>query len=161
MAGRMHKAAQPRHYLEKARETFAHANAIGLHHGIYIVFNFPARPPRRCARRRPGSRASPATRDRWRAGCRARRSSSCRGTPAWTRRTTNAEIYGTEIHNPDWWRREGDHYSLATSVLPSAAWRGREHELATFQQWNQVINATWSARYSPEVLAFRQRFYVG
>src|SRR5439155_13118990 len=45
MTARMEKAAHPRKYLEKARETLTHASAIGLAHGIYLVFNFPGETP--------------------------------------------------------------------------------------------------------------------
>ncbi|MSP59237.1 MAG: radical SAM protein [Myxococcales bacterium] len=161
MAARMQKAAQPRTYLERARETFEQANAIGLHHGIYIVFNFPGEAPETVRETQAwleSLAAAPGPMAGW---------LSCQtffmlpGTPAWTRMATNAQLYGTEVAHPDWWRREGDHYALATAVLPSAAWRGREHELGAFQSWNQAINALWSSRYTPEVMAFRTRFYVG
>ncbi len=54
--------------------------------------------------------------------------------------------FGTEIRNPAWWKQPGDHYALATEVLPSAAWRGRETELGAFNDWNQAVNARWCAR---------------
>jgi radical SAM superfamily enzyme YgiQ (UPF0313 family) len=161
MAARMHKAAQPRTYLARSRATFAHANAIGLHHGIYIVFNFPGETPETMRETMDWLEAMPAP-----TGCMAGWL-SCQtffilpGTPAWTRRELDARVYGTEIANPGWWRRESDHYALATAVLPSAAWRGREHELAQFQPWNQLMNASWSSRYRPEVMDFRRRFYLG
>jgi radical SAM superfamily enzyme YgiQ (UPF0313 family) len=161
MAARMEKAAQPRGYLERAREIFLHANAIGLHHGIYIVFNFPGETPETVRETQAwleGLTATPGPMAGW---------LSCQtffilpGTPAWRRRAENAARYGTEIEFPDWWRREGDHHALATAILPSSAWRGREHELRAFWPWNQAVNAAWSARYTAEVMAFRARFYVG
>jgi hypothetical protein len=161
MAYRMEKAAQPRRYLERAREIFLAANEIGLHHGIYIVFNFPGETPdtvRETQTWLASLGAQPGPMAGW---------LSCQtffilpGTHAYSHMAENAATYGTEIANPDWWRLEGDHYSLATKVLPSAAWRGREAELAGFQQWNHRVNAAWSARYTPEVLAFRNAFYVG
>jgi radical SAM superfamily enzyme YgiQ (UPF0313 family) len=161
MVARMEKAAQPRHYLDRAREMFAHANAIGLHHGIYIVFNFPGETPETVRETQAWIEslgATPGPMAGW---------LSCQtffilpGTPSYFRMAENARIHGTEITNPEWWKREGDHYSLATAVLPSAAWRGREAELSAFQRWNMSINAAWSARYTAEVMAFRARFYVG
>jgi B12 binding domain/Radical SAM superfamily len=161
MVARMEKASRPDTYLAQARAVFDHANAIGLHHGIYIVFNFPGETPDTMREtqawledlaRAPGPLAG------WLA---------CQtffilpGTPAWTRRARYATEYGTEIGCSDWWRREGDHYALATAVLPSAAWRGREAELSAFNGWNQAINAAWSARYPPAVAAFRRAFYLG
>jgi hypothetical protein len=161
MAYRMGKAAHPRRYLERAREMFLAANEIGLHHGIYIVFNFPGETPDTVRETQTWLESlgdSPGPMSGW---------LSCQtffilpGTQAYFRMAENAAQYGTEIANPDWWRREGDHYALATKVLPSASWRGRETELADFQQWNHRINAAWSARYTPDVLAFRNQFYVG
>lgn len=161
MAARMEKAAHPGRYLEKAREMLRHADAIGLLHGIYIVFNFPGETPETMRETQAwleelGNHQGPMA--AW---------LSCQtffilpGTPAWTRMAQNAAEYGTEIANLDWWKRVGDHYALATDVLPSAAWRGRESELSSFQDWNQSINAWWFSRYPPEVLAFRARFQGG
>jgi hypothetical protein len=66
----------------------------------------------------------------------------------------NAAAYGTKVRYPRWWAEEGDQYALATDVLPSRAWRGREDQLRTFEGWNQQINAAWVARYPAEVSAF-------
>ena len=55
---------------------------------------------------------------------------------------------------------EGDHHALATDVLPSASWAGREDELRSFVAWNHEINARWSARYPSRVQRFRHDFYV-
>jgi hypothetical protein len=161
MVARMEKAANPGRYLEKAREMLKHADAIGLLHGIYIVFNFPGETPETMRETQRwleelGNHQGPMA--AW---------LSCQtffilpGTPAWSRMANNAAEYGTEIANLDWWKRKGDHYSMATAVLPSAAWRGRESELSSFQAWNQSINAWWLSRYPPEVLAFRDRFQDG
>ena len=161
MVARMEKAANPRRYLEQAREMLKHADAIGLLHGIYIVFNFPGETPETMRETQRwleelGNHQGPMA--AWLA---------CQtffilpGTPAWSRMAKNAAEYGTEIANLDWWKRKGDHHSMATAVLPSAAWRGRESELSSFKAWNQSINARWFSRYPPEVLAFRDRFQGG
>ncbi len=161
MAARMEKATLPKRYLESARATFAEANRIGLPHGIYLVFNFPGETPettqetmRFIASLDPGSGPLAG----W---------LSCQtffilpGTPAWSRMAHNAKSYGTEIANLDWWKQQGDHYALATAVLPSAAFQGREAELGFFQGWNHAINALWTSRYPEEVRTFRERFYTG
>ena len=83
------------------------------------------------------------------------------GTPAWHQMAANAERYGTKVACPDRWKREGNHYALATDVLPSAEWRGHESELGGFAVWNQALNAAWSQRYPPQVLEFRRKFYGG
>jgi radical SAM superfamily enzyme YgiQ (UPF0313 family) len=161
MVAQMDKAAQPRRYLERARELFAHANAIGLHHGIYIVFNFPGETPETVRETQAWLEAVGAGTGPLAGWLSCQTFFMLPGTPAWHRMAENARRFGTEVAHPDWWRREGDHYALATAILPSAAWRGREAELMAFQPWNQAVNAAWSARYPPEVLAFRARFYVG
>jgi radical SAM superfamily enzyme YgiQ (UPF0313 family) len=161
MAGRMEKAANPARYLAQARDAFGYANRIGLHHGIYIVYNFPGETPETVRETQAWLEslgAEPGPMAGW---------LSCQtffilpGTPAWSRMAENAARWGTEVRHPDWWRQPGDHYSLATAVLPSAAWRGREDELTAFQPWNQSVNAAWSSRYTREVLEFRTRFYIG
>ena len=45
MVTRMQKAVSPEKYLERAHETLTTANAIGLPHGIYIIFNYPGETP--------------------------------------------------------------------------------------------------------------------
>jgi hypothetical protein len=69
--------------------------------------------------------------------------------------------WGTEVRHPRWWREEGDAYALATDVLPSHAWRGREGELSDYLQWQNDLNEKWFRRYRPEVRAFRERFFAG
>jgi hypothetical protein len=66
--------------------------------------------------------------------------------------------YGTEVRHPRWWLERGDHHALATDVLPSAAFRGREGEAQAFQQWQASINVRWMMRHTAEVLAFRHAF---
>ncbi len=157
----MGKATQPETYLERARDTFGHANRIGLHHGIYIIFNFPGETPETTRETQRwleslGDGGGPMA--GW---------LSCQtffilpGTDSYTRLPEHAATHGTTIAHPTWWTEPGDHYRLATASVPSAAWRGREHELQAFRAWNEQINARWSARYTPEVMQFRQRFYLG
>lgn len=161
MIRHMGKAARPEVYLERARATFEHANRIGLHHGIYLIFNFPGETPETTRQTQawitslgegPGPMAG------W---------LSCQtffvlpGTDSYARMPELATALGTRVAHPTWWREEGDHYRLATDVVPSAAWVGREAELHAFRGWNADINAAWSARYPAEVAAFRARFYLG
>jgi radical SAM superfamily enzyme YgiQ (UPF0313 family) len=161
MVARMEKAARPRHYLELAREMFEHASAIGLHHGIYIVFNFPGETPETMLETQAwletlGGGGGPMA--GW---------LSCQtffilpGTSSWFRMEENARLYGTVIACPEWWKVDSDHRTLATAVVPSAEWYGREEDLWSFQRWNYELNAAWSARYTREVLAFRNQFYLG
>lgn len=161
MAARMEKAAQPKRYLGHAREMFRYANKIGLHHGIYIVFNFPGETPATMRETQDwleslGEGGGPMA--GW---------LSCQtffilpGTQSWFRMDVNARLYGTVIVYPEWWKVEGDQRMLATAVVPSAEWYGREDELWSYQRWNYYLNVSWTQRYTPEVVAFRNRFYVG
>lgn len=160
MVERMGKAADPERYLASSRELLDYANAIGLHHGVYLVFNFPGETPASAREARAfidgiGGKRGPMS--GW---------LSCQtffilpGTDAFLRMAENAVAYGTEIRNPAWWKRAGDHHGLATDVLPSAAWRGREDELRAFVEWNHGVNARWTGRYPVEVLRFRHEFYT-
>jgi hypothetical protein len=67
--------------------------------------------------------------------------------------------YGTEIRHPTWWREARDHNQLATDVLPSHAYRGREHELRDFKKWQDRVNVARYARYSNQVTSFMRAFY--
>jgi radical SAM superfamily enzyme YgiQ (UPF0313 family) len=160
MVARMGKSAQPRRYLERARETLDHASAIGLHHGVYVIFNYPGETPETTRETRAWLEALGA-----RGGPMAGWLSSqtffiLPGTRSWARMTDDAREHGTVIGYPGWWRHAGDHYTLATSNIPSAAWYGREEELGAFRPWNDDLNARWSRRYPPEVLEWRRRFYL-
>jgi radical SAM superfamily enzyme YgiQ (UPF0313 family) len=159
MVERMEKAANPRLYLARSREVLQHANGIGLNHGIYIVFNFPGETPDTMRETQDfidGLAVSGPT-SGW---------LSCQtffilpGTQAFTQMAENARTHGTRIRHPGWWRERGDHHALATDVLPSASWAGREDELRRFMPWNSEVNARWSARYPADVRQFRFNFYV-
>ncbi len=161
MVQRMEKAANPGVYLARSREVLAHADDIGLHHGVYIVFNFPGETPQTQRETRDfidGLGGEDGSMSGWLA---------CQtffilpGTHAFDRMDTNTATYGTKIRHPVWWREIGDHHALATDVLPSAAWVGREDELCSFAEWNQDVNDRWSGRYSSDVRQFRHTFYVG
>jgi hypothetical protein len=83
------------------------------------------------------------------------------GTHAYLHMAENAAAFGTEIRNPTWWKERGDHHALATDVLPSAAWRGREAELRAFQAWNHAVNSRWCLRCPMDVMRLRAEFYIG
>ena len=89
------------------------------------------------------SKASPGRAVRRAAGSRARR----------------LHPYGTEIRNPTWWRETRDHNALATDVLPSEAFRGREDELLAFKPWQQDVNVRRTERYSMATFTFLRDFY--
>jgi radical SAM superfamily enzyme YgiQ (UPF0313 family) len=159
MVERMEKAGNPQLYLARSREVLEHANRIGLNHGIYIVFNFPGETPQTTRETQDfiDGLAVSGPMSGW---------LSCQtffilpGTQAFTQMAGNARTYGTRIRHPGWWRETGDHHALATDVLPSASWAGREDELRRFIPWNHEVNARWSARYPSKVRQFRHNFYV-
>ena len=158
MVERMEKSPDAERYLARSRELFQHANAIGLPYGVYLIFNFPGETPATSRQARKfidsiGRSAAPMS--GW---------LSCTsffilpGTNAFLRMTENAAAHGTRIRHPRWWTEVGDHYGLATDVLPSRAWHGHENQLRAFEGWNQRVNAGWVARYPAEVTEFCQKF---
>ena len=161
MIARMEKAANPARYLQSAREIFAHANRLGLHHGVYLVFNFPGETPATAAETRAFIDSLHPEEGRHAGWLSAQTFFILPGTPAWNRRDWSAQFNGSRLYHPEWWKVRGDHYSLATAQLPHRDWQGREHELAAFVPWNQAVNARWSQAYSPEVSRFREQFYIG
>ncbi len=161
MVERMEKSANPERYLAKYREVLVYADAIGLPHGVYLVFNFPGETPETTRETQHfidslGGEDGPMS--SWLS---AQTFFILPGTQAFEQMAENTASYGTEIRHPNWWKERGDHYALATDVLPSAAWIGREDELSAFNWWNQAVNTRWTARYSAEVQCFREAFYVG
>ena len=154
MVERMQKSPDAARYLARARDLLRTANSIGLPHGIYLIFNFPGETP-------ATSRQAQAFIDEighpaggmsgWLS---AQTFFILPGTSAFLKMREHAAAYGTKIRRPRWWAEEGDQYALATDVLPSRAWRGREDQLRTFEGWNRQTNAAWVARYPVEVSTF-------
>ena len=159
MVERMEKSPDAERYLARSRELLQHANAIGLPHGIYLIFNFPGETPatsRQAQKFIDGVGRGGGSMSGWLS------SGSffiLPGTSAFLRMAENAATYGTKIRHPRWWVEAGDHYGLATDVLPSRAFRGHEHRLRAFEGWNQRVNAGWVARYPADVTEFCQAFY--
>lgn len=159
MIERMEKSADADRYLARSREILEYADTIGLLHGIYLVFNFPGETPdtafeTRSFIQRLGTENS--VRSGWLS---AQTFFILPGTNAFERMAENAACYGTEIRYPHWWEETGDHYALATDILPSSAWIGREDELYDFDLWNRKINTAWMAHYPDEVQRFRDAFF--
>lgn len=159
MVARMQKAANPSHYLGRARETLEVANALSLPHGVYIVFNYPGETPETVRETQTYIESLDA------GGGPMSGFLSCQtffilpGTSSYFEMAHDAAAFGTEIRHKTWWKEPGDHYRLATDVVPSAAWRGRESELTAFRHWNQAVNQRWCSRYPAEVTQFRQAFH--
>ena len=70
------------------------------------------------------------------------------------------ERFGTEIRHPTWWRETSDHNVLATDVLPSRAFRGREDELGAWKQWQERVNVRRAQRFSAGTFGFLKDFYA-
>jgi radical SAM superfamily enzyme YgiQ (UPF0313 family) len=161
MVQRMHKAALPEVYLSRSKQTLEDANAVGLHHGVYLIFNYPGETPETVAETKAyvdsiGAGGGPMS--GWLS---AQSFFILPGTASYRAMAEDAARYGTEIRQPEWWRQRGDHHTMATDLLPSAAWRGREEELLAFFQWNEQVNARWAQRYPMDVLRFRYLYYYG
>jgi radical SAM superfamily enzyme YgiQ (UPF0313 family) len=161
MIERMEKSADAERYLAKYREILGYADAIGLLHGVYLIFNFPGETPdtvyeTQCFIDSLGLEGGPMS--GWLS---AQTFFILPGTDTFNRMPEYAASYGTQIRHPNWWKEKGDHYTLATDVLPSAAWIDRQDELHAFNQWNEGVNARWIAQYPAEVLRFCSAIYTG
>jgi radical SAM superfamily enzyme YgiQ (UPF0313 family) len=158
MVERMEKSPDAARYLARSRELFQHANAIGLPHGIYLIFNFPGETPATSRQARAFIDGIGAGRGSTSGWLSAQTFFILPGTSAFLRMKENAAAYGTKIRHPRWWAEAGDHYGLATDVLPSRSWKGHEHQLRAFEGWNQRVNAGWVTRYPAEVTEFCRVF---
>jgi radical SAM superfamily enzyme YgiQ (UPF0313 family) len=159
MARRMVKSPDPGGYLRRSRETIAYANAIELVHDTYVLFNFPGETPHTTRETQDfvasiGNAGGPSS--GW---VSSQSFFILPGTASYRRMDDDRREFGTQIRHPTWWREAGDHNALATDVLPSEAWQGREHELRAFQPWQAAVNASRLQRQSTEVSAFTKSFY--
>jgi radical SAM superfamily enzyme YgiQ (UPF0313 family) len=159
MAHRMAKSPSPSSYLRKAREMIRHANSIELFHDTYVLFNFPGETPE-TTRETQDFVASIGDGNGPSSGWVSSQSFFILpGTETYRRMNEYRDAYGTEIRHPTWWRQPGDHNALATDVLPSGAFRGRERELRDFKKWQDGVNGARLQRQSTEVSSFMKGFY--
>jgi radical SAM superfamily enzyme YgiQ (UPF0313 family) len=161
MIEHMEKSANPARYLAKCRETLEYADAIGLPHGVYLIFNYPGETPdtaRETQRFVESLGHATTSMSGWLS---AQTYFVLPGTRAFDQMAEHTASFGTEFRHPRWWKHAGDHHAMATDVLPHAAWLGREDELRVFNYWNQGINAHWTSRYPAEVETFMNAFYAG
>ena len=160
MARRMVKSPVPGTYLRKAKEMIRHANAIELAHDTFVLFNAPGETPETSRESMDfveGLVAGGGPVSGW---ISSQTFFILPGTETYQRMGEYKLAYGTEIRNPTWWHQTTDHNALATDVLPSAAWRGREHELRDFNQWQATSNLARTKRYSSKTFAFLKQFYA-
>ncbi len=159
MAERMVKSPAPATYLRKAREIIKHANSIELFHDTYVLFNFPGETPE-TARETMDFVEELAGNEGPASGWVSSQSFFILpGTETYMRMNEYRAAYGTEIRHPGWWRESQDHNTLATDVLPSHAYRGRENELRDFKKWQDGINFKRIKRQTPQISAFMKSFY--
>jgi len=159
MATRMVKSPVPATYLRRAREILRHASAIDLPHDTYVLFNSPGETPETTRETMDFIESlapQPGPVSGWVSG---QTFFILPGTETYHRINDYRAQYGTEIRNPTWWRIEGDHNALATDVLPSTAWRGREQELLRFQEWQAHVNLGRTPRFTPQYQSFVNSFY--
>jgi radical SAM superfamily enzyme YgiQ (UPF0313 family) len=159
MARRMVKSPNPSAYLRKARQTIAHANSIELFHDTYIVFNFPGETPETARETQDFVESIGDANGRSSGWVSSQSFFILPGTETYSRMGEYRRSFGTEIRHPTWWRETGDHNALATDVLPSDAFRFREHELQDFEQWQDTLNARRLQCQSSEVASFMKGFY--
>jgi len=158
MAQRMVKSPSPSAYLRKAREMIKHANAIDLFHDTYVLFNFPGETPE-TARETMEFVESLGAEGPVSGWVSSQIFFILPGTETYARMDQYLELYGTQIRNPGWWRQQSDHNALATDVLPSRAWPGREGELRDFKQWQDRVNVSRAKRRTPRLASFMKSFY--
>jgi radical SAM superfamily enzyme YgiQ (UPF0313 family) len=161
MIEHMEKSANPERYLSRCAEILEHADAIGLAHGVYLIFNYPGETPETTRETQRFVDSLGNASDAMSGWLSAQTFFILPGTQAFHQMAEHAASHGTEIRHPHWWKETGDHYALATDVLPSAAWIGREDELRAFNQWNQSVNTRWTSRYPANVEHFMNAFYAG
>jgi radical SAM superfamily enzyme YgiQ (UPF0313 family) len=159
MARRMVKSPAPETYLRKAREIIRYVNSIDLFHDTYVLFNFPGETPD-TARETMDFVENLVASDGPASGWVSSQSFFILpGTETYKRMDEYREIYGTEIRHPTWWRETSDHNVLATDILPSREYRGRENELRDFQKWQNTVNVARIRRQTPQTQAFMRSFY--
>ena len=159
VAGRMVKSPNPKAYLRKAREIIREANAIDLFHDTYVLFNFPGETPE-TARETMDFVEGLVSRSGQTSGWVSSQSFFILpGTETYRRMGEYKIAYGTEIRHPTWWHESRDHNALATDVLPSRSYRGREHELRDFKHWQDALNAGRFQRLSSGTRSFMKEFY--
>lgn len=161
MVRRMVKSRNPEAYLARARETFDHVNRIGLHHDIGLLFNYPGETPETVRETYQYVESLAQTSSPLAGWVSTNSYFVLPGTPIYHQLDRLEATLGAEFRHRTWWRERADHHRLATDVLPSPAWTGREADLRDFHQWQFRVNSTWVYRYAPETLMFRQRFFVG
>jgi radical SAM superfamily enzyme YgiQ (UPF0313 family) len=159
MAERMAKSPSPSGYLRKAREMIGHANAIELFHDTYVLFNFPGETPETTRETQDFVASIGDTNGPSSGWVSSQSFFILPGTETYRRMDEYRSAYGTEIRNPTWWRETGDHNALATDVLPSDAFRLREHELRDFKKWQDTVNVGRLQRQSNTVSSFMKGFY--
>ncbi len=157
----MEKSPNPARYLDRSAEMLRVADRVGLHHEIYLLFNYPGETPETAAETMRYIEALGTGRGPMAAWVSPQTFFILPGTESYSRMDDHHQRFGTVVRNPQWWKVPGDQYRLATAVLPSRAYAGREAELSSFAPWAGALNTSWSARYPPEVAAFRRRFHGG
>jgi radical SAM superfamily enzyme YgiQ (UPF0313 family) len=159
MATRMVKSPSPGAYLRKAREIIRHANAIDLFHDTYVLFNFPGETPETARETMSfveGLLADAGPASGW---VSSQSFFILPGTETWRRMDEYRAMFGTEIRHPHWWRETEDHNLLATDVLPSRDYLGRESELRDFKKWQDGVNVARWRRQTDATRAFMRAFY--
>jgi radical SAM superfamily enzyme YgiQ (UPF0313 family) len=160
MARRMVKSPVPATYLRKAKEIIGHANTIELPHDTYALFNYPGETPETARESMDFVEALVPAGGKASGWISSQTFFILPGTEAYARMDEYRAQYGTEIRHPAWWRETGDHNALATDILPSDAFRGREDEKMAFREWQQRVNVERTKFYSTETFTYLRAFYA-
>jgi radical SAM superfamily enzyme YgiQ (UPF0313 family) len=160
MIERMQKSANPERYLARSKATLENADQLGLLHGVYLLFNYPGETPETVMETKNFIDDLGIQESSMSGWLSAQSFFILPGTEAFNRMSEYEALFGTVIFHPEWWLEREDQYALATNVLPSAAWKERQHQLFAFQDWNQEVNHRWTSRYSSEVRQFCSAIYA-
>ena len=159
MVERMEKSPDAERYLARSRELLRHANAIGLPHGIYLIFNFPGETP-------ATSRQAQKFIDGIAPGPRIDERVALVRVLLHPARDQRVSSHGRERghlwdEDPPPTLVDGSRRPLRPGHGRAAEprFRGREDQLRAFESWNQGVNDGWVARYPAEVTEFCQAFY--
>lgn len=161
MVQRMNKAKAPERYLERARESLRCANRLGLLHELYLIFNYPGETPETVQNTQAFVESLAADTGSMSGWVSAQTYFILPGTDAYRQMEALHEEVGFEVRNPSWWRQRSDHHALATDVLASRDFEGRQDELLAFQRWQHDVNVAWIQRATVNTHLSRAAFYHG
>lgn len=159
MVTRLGKSRSGEKYLKHARQILRHADAIGMPHLIYLLFNYPGETPETMQATmdfvgRLVDETGPVS------GMVASQNFYILPGTQVVRELDTAEAqFGTRVAHPIWWTEPRNHHELATENLPSREFEGHENKLDQWKVWQKALNTRWSPRRPKEVNSLYLRMF--